>query len=297
MVDSTSIACSPDAPADLSAAFAHCEALTRAHYENFPVGSRLIPAALRPHVCSIYAFARTADDFADEPGLSSPQRMARLREWETHLDACLTHPHGPIFTALAETLRVHNIPVQLLKDLLTAFRMDVTTRRHNTFEDLLDYCRYSANPVGRLILHLFGYADETRARQSDAICSALQLANFWQDIAIDFQRGRIYLPREDMHRFGVTEDDLAAGRITDGFCDLLDMEISRTAERFNQGRPLVSSVSGRLKLELRLTWLGGMEILRKIPKAGYDIFQRRPSIKTRDILPLFLKACLPFYWM
>ena len=283
----------PAPPVSLQDAFAHCEALTRAHYENFPVGSRLIPKALRPHVCSIYAFARTADDFADEPGMEDAERLIRLDEWEERLHACLTDPHGPIFTALAETIRRCDIPTDPLRDLLRAFRMDVTTPRHGAFDDLLAYCRYSAMPVGRLVLHLFGYRDAERQRFSDAICTALQLANFWQDIAVDFSRGRIYLPTEDMERFGVTEDDLADGRITDGFRNLLDLEIGRTEAIFKQGYPLLSRVRGRLKLELRLTYLGGMEILRQIRRNGYDVFRNRPQITARDGLRLLFRT----FWM
>ena len=276
----------------LADAFAHCEALTRAHYENFPVGSWLIPRALRPHVCSIYAFARTADDFADEPGLASDERLRRLDEWEAYLGTCLDTPHGPIFTALAETIRQHRIPVALLRDLLRAFRSDVTTPRHATFDDLRAYCRYSAVPVGRLVLHLFGYRDTERFTYSDAICSALQLANFWQDIAVDFSRGRIYLPQEDMARFGVTEAHLAGGQVTEGFRDLLNMEIDRTETIFRQGRPLLDCVGGRLKLELHLTYLGGTEILRKIRRNGYDVFRRRPRLTGWDGVRLMLHAFL-----
>ena len=177
------------------------------HYENFPVGSVLIPKSVRPHVYSIYAFARTADDFADEPGLNVRERLAHLADWEARLDACLSRPDGPIFTALAETIRAHDLPVQWLKDLLAAFRMDVTTHRHQTHEDLLAYCAFSANPIGRLILHLFGYRGEHYARYSDALCSALQLANFWQDIAIDLSRDRIYIPK-------TTSNDLASASQT-----------------------------------------------------------------------------------
>ena len=281
---------SPAASIPLREAFAHCEALTRAHTENFPVGSRLVPGPLRPHICSIYAFARTADDFADEPGMEPEERLDRLDEWEARLRSCLTAPEGPIFTALAETIRRHRVPVHLLSDLLKAFRMDVTTSRHQTFDDLLSYCRYSAVPVGRLILHLFGCADDARCRTSDAICTALQLANFWQDIEIDFSRGQIYLPLADMDRFGVTEADLADRRVTSGFRSLLDCQIDRTETLFRQGRPLLDLVNGRLKFELRLTYLGGLEILKKIPQNGYDIFRNRPRNTARDWVRLLFRT-------
>ena len=189
---------SPSTQIALADAFAHCEAVTRAHYENFPVGSWLVPRSLRPHVCAIYAFARTADDFADEPGMEDAERLRRLDDWDRRLRNCLTNPTGPIFTALAETIRRRRVPVDLLADLLRAFRSDVTTQRHRTFNDLLTYCRCSAVPVGRLVLHLFGYRDAVRLGYSDALCTGLQLANFWQDICVDFNRERVYLPQEDM---------------------------------------------------------------------------------------------------
>ncbi len=282
----------PYAPAapTLNDAFAYCEALTRSHYENFPVGSRLIPARIRPHVYSIYAFARTADDLADEPGLTPDERTERLDEWEAKLGTCLEAPEGPILTALAETIRSQQIPRQHLHDLLHAFKMDVVTHRHRTFNHLLAYCRYSAAPVGRLILHLFAYRDERRRYLSDLICTALQLANFWQDIAIDFSRGRIYLPQEDMARFGVTEDDLADRRLTDGFRALLACEIDRTRVLFQKGSELPDLVSGRLRYELRLTWLGGLRILDKICTEGCDIFRRRPKVEKMDIFRLIFHA-------
>ena len=274
----------------LNDAFAYCESLTRSHYENFPVGSHLIPARIRPHVYSIYAFARTADDLADEPGLAPDERMERLEEWEAKLDTCMESPEGPILTALAETIRSQQIPRQHLHDLIHAFKLDVVTHRHRTFNHLLAYCRYSAAPVGRLILHLFACRDDRRRYLSDLICTALQLANFWQDITIDFSRGRIYLPQDDMARFGVTEDDLAERRLTDGFKALLACEIDRTRALFRKGSELPDLVSGRLKYELRLTWLSGLRILDKICTGGYDIFRRRPKIEKRDIPGLFFRA-------
>jgi squalene synthase HpnC len=277
-------------PPSLAEAFAHCIGLARDHYENFPVGSWLLPRALRPHVCSIYAFARIADDFADEPGLEPNERLRRLDGWEARLRSCESDPDGPVFVALGETIRRYRIPLELFTDLLAAFRSDVTTPRHGSFGDLLAYCRCSAVPVGRLVLHLFGYRDAERCRLSDAICTALQLANFWQDISVDFGRGRIYLPQEEMERFGVSEADLAQHRVSAGFRDLLGFQIDRTAGLFREGRALPDRVSGRLRLELKLTWLGGMEVLRKIPAAGYDVFQNRPRITASDTVRLLLRA-------
>ena len=274
-------------------AFAHCISVTRSHYENFPVASFLIPRDIRPHVCAIYAFARAADDFADEPGLDPAARLARLDEWGERLDRCLDRPVGPVFTALAATIRQHDVPVDLLADLLLAFRTDVTVQRHATFDDLLAYCRCSVVPVGRLVLHLFGYRDEERTALSDFICSALQLANFWQDVAVDFSRGRIYLPQGDMQAFGVTENDLAATLVTDGFRALMTDLTARTEALFLKGRRLPELVSGRLKYELRLTWLGGMEILRKLRRNNHDVFHRRPAISRFDTMRLLLRSAAP----
>ncbi len=250
----------------------------------------MIPAGIRPHVYSIYAFARTADDLADEPGLAPAERTQRLDEWDARLASCTVAPEGPILTALGETIRSRHIPRRHLHDLLHAFKMDVVTQRHRTFNHLLSYCRYSAAPVGRLILHLFSYTDERRRLLSDRICTALQLANFWQDIAIDYSRGRIYLPQDDMDRFDVTEDDLAHGRATDGFRSLLACEIERTRMLFRRGAELPDLVSGRLKYELRLTWLGGMRILDKLLTGGCDVFNCRPKIEKRELPGLFFRA-------
>ena len=277
-------------------AYAYCAHLTKAHYENFPVGSLLIPKSLRPHVQAIYAFARTADDFADEPGLSKEERLTQLNLWQDHLNTCEHHPHGPIFTALAQTIKTQHLPIQLLNDLLTAFRMDVATNRHNTLNDLLHYCTFSANPVGRLILHLFDYRSSELVQYSDAICTGLQLANFWQDIAIDFSRDRIYLPKEDMQRFNVTEADLQKGQVTANFKNLLDHLIAHTTQSFQAGYPLLRQVHGRLKYELRLTWLGGMHILHKISENNYDIFQNRPKLRKSDFPHLLIQALWPLKW-
>ncbi|OGG54844.1 MAG: squalene synthase HpnC [Candidatus Handelsmanbacteria bacterium RIFCSPLOWO2_12_FULL_64_10] len=226
----------------MAEAYAHCERITRAHYENFPVASRLLPKALRPHVCAVYAFARAADDFSDEAAHEG-ERLDRLNEWEALLSACLKDETAhPVFVALGDTIRRCDLPVQPLRDLLTAFRMDVTTRRHPTFDDLLHYCRYSANPVGRVVLGLFGLRDPDLAAWSDRICTALQLTNFWQDIAIDLRKERIYLPQADMEQFGVSEEDLFLGHTTPAFVRLLRFEVARTRDLFHQGLPLVSEM-------------------------------------------------------
>ena len=267
-----------DVPDNLRSAFEHCTRLTRAHYENFPVASWLLPAGIRPFVGSIYAFARTADDFADEPGLEPQERLAKLDDWRKRLDACLSAPEGPIFEALAETIRQFDIPMPLLEDLLDAFCQDVRQSRHATFEALIDYSKRSANPVGRLVLILFGYADDQLFEESDAICTALQLTNFWQDIAVDFTRGRIYLPQQEMAKHGVTEKDLEKGETTPAFKNLINDMIARTRALFEQGRVLPERVHGRLRFELRMTWLGGVHVLQAIEAVDYDLFHHRPTV-------------------
>lgn len=283
-------------PISITDAYTYCAKLTQSHYENFPVGSILIPKHLRLHVHAIYAFARTADDLADEPGLESQERLDQLQLWEDNLRGCQETPNGPIFTALAQTIKSQQIPTQLLYDLLTAFRMDVKYNRHDSLDAIHHYCTFSANPVGRLILHLFGYRTELAAQHSDAICSALQLANFWQDIAIDFSRNRIYLPKEEMAKFGVTEDDLKQQRVTNQFKNLMAHLIEHTEQLFYQGFPLLSHVKGRLRYELRLTWLGGMHIIKKLAYNDYDVFQKRPTVNKSNLPGFACRALWPFYW-
>ncbi len=276
-------------------AFAYCEGMARAHYENFPVGSLLVPKARRKHVYSIYAFARTADDFADE-GYDSGEwtearRLAALTDWEHKLDESFAgRAEHPVFVALAATAAELKLPVQLFKDLLSAFKQDVIKRRYAGFAEVLDYCTRSANPVGRLILLLFDYRDERLHQLSDHICTALQLANFWQDVAVDIKKDRIYLPQEEMMRFGVTEEDLRNRRFSAAYADLLRFQVERTREIFALGQTLPAQVRGRLAVELRLTWLGGMRILERIEALGYDTLNARPKITTSDKLVLFLRA-------
>jgi squalene synthase HpnC len=259
----------------LDEAFAHCEDRARRHYENFPVGL-LIPKAKRRYVYALYAFMRTADDFADEP-IYEGVREQKLDEWRERLDAAYAgRADGPIFVALSETVRRLDLPKPLLLDLLSAFRQDTVKRRYETWEEVLDYCRRSANPVGRLVLMLFGYRDEEWARLSDKICTALQLANHWQDLALDLVKDRIYVPREQLLAHGVSEEDLRAGRIEGGFPALMRELIGRTRALFALGRPLCDRVGRDLRFELRLTWLGGSAILDGIEAAGYDVFRRRP---------------------
>jgi hydroxysqualene synthase len=286
-------------PYSVSEAFAYCERMARNHYENFPVGSLLVPGSLRPHVYSIYAFARTADDFADEgygTGEIEPdeaERLAALTDWEEKLEAAY---HGeashPVFIALGETVRELRLPIGLFRDLLSAFKQDVSKRRYADFDEVLDYCARSANPVGRLILLLFGYREERLHQLSDSICTGLQLANFWQDLSIDIRKDRIYLPEVELADFGVSVDDLRAGRSSDGSSALLKLQVERTRKLFEEGRSLPGAVSGRLAIELRLTWLGGMRILRRIEEQGYDTLRARPLITTWDKIALLLRALI-----
>jgi len=276
-------------------AFAYCERMARAHYENFPVGSLLVPKNRRKHVYSIYAFARTADDFADEgygtSDLTEAGRLAALDDWEHRLEDCYAgKADHPVFIALAETVRELQLPIKLFRDLLSAFKQDVVKRRYADFDQVLDYCARSANPVGRLILLLFGYRDERLHQLSDCICTGLQLANFWQDVEVDLRKDRIYLPQDEMARFGVNERDLREKRFSDRYAALLEFQVERTKRLFERGRTLPSQVSGRLAIELRLTWLGGMRILERIEELGYDTLNARPALTTTDKIKLLVKS-------
>jgi hydroxysqualene synthase len=256
-------------------AFAHCTRRVRTHYENFPVGY-FVPRDKRPYVHALYAFARAADDFADEP-IYEGQRAEKLAAWEERLhQAYRGQAEGPIFVALAETVRRLAIPKELLLDLLSAFRQDTVMSRYDTWEAVIDYCRRSANPIGRLVLIVFGQTDPGLPALSDQICTGLQLANHWQDLAIDLRRGRLYLPRELMERFGAKEWDLNAGRMTEGVRALMGEVVTRTREHFRRGRPLCDRIGPELRFEMRLTWLGGSGILDRIEEAGYDVFRHRP---------------------
>ncbi|MFN0085926.1 MAG: squalene synthase HpnC [Blastocatellia bacterium] len=279
--------------------FDWCERMARSHYENFPVGSLLVPKRLRKHVYSIYAFARVADDLADEGHetgeWTEARRLSELDAWERRLtEAVQGRADHPVFIALAETMRELSLPAAPLRNLLSAFRQDVVRRRYDTFEDLLDYCARSANPVGRLILLLFGYREEELHRLSDEICTALQLANFWQDVEVDMRKDRVYLPLEDMRRFGVTVEDLRARRFSREFASLMKFQVERARDRFNRGKSLPSRVQGRLALELRLTWLGGMRILERIEEKGYDTLTSRPRITSTDKIRILLKSLAGF---
>jgi squalene synthase HpnC len=280
----------PSAAPRLREARAFCARLARGHYENFPVASWLLPARVRPAVQAIYAFARIADDFADEEPHEG-RRLERLDEWERMLRDCFRgEAIHPVFVALREAVQTHVLPIQPFLDLLAAFRMDVARTRYSDDASLLEYCRLSANPVGRLLLRLFGRDDEELARCSDRICTALQLANHWQDVSVDRARGQIYLPEDARRRFGVTEDDLAAGRATEGFRALMRDRVARTRELFREGRPVCDAMRGRLRWELRLTWLGGQRILDRIESQGFDVLSRRPRLGPGDALVVVARA-------
>ncbi len=278
----------------LDNAFRYCERLTRRHYENFPVASLFIPADKRKHVSALYAFARIADDFADEPGMTLAERMDALNDWGDQLVDCY---HGrarhPVFVALSDTVERFEIPIELFQRLLTAFRSDVTTHRYETFDDVLAYCRNSADPVGRLVLLLFNYRSERMMQHADAICTALQLTNFWQDLSIDLEKNRLYVPLADLQRFGHHEEELFARRTTVEFRYLMASLVDRTEHLFRRGKPLLEMVGRDLRFELRLTWRGGMRILRKIKQQQYDVFTKRPVLMFRDTMALVLSSWHP----
>lgn len=275
----------------LQEAFDHCRRIARDHYENFPVASFFLPKHLRPFIWAIYAFARTADDFADEGRDPGEVRLEKLNHWEALLDRCYNgSAEDPVFVALQHTVLTCGIPKNPLADLLTAFRMDVTQSRYDTFDELQGYCRYSANPIGRLVLYVFGDFTERNAELSDWICTALQLTNFWQDVNVDIGKGRSYIPLEDLSRFGYTESDLLARRYDERFMHLLRFEAGRAREMFYLGEPLLSEAAKELRFELRLTWRGGMRILDKLDQSRYNVFARRPSLSGWDAMIILTRA-------
>jgi squalene synthase HpnC len=272
----------PAQPLTLAQAQAWCRRLTETHYENFHVASWFLPKPLRPHFHSVYAYCRVSDDLGDETG-SPEQSLALLELWGRELDACYRgEVRHPVFVALAETIRACDIPRQPFADLLVAFRRDQAITRFQAMADVLDYCHFSANPVGHLVLYICGYRDAERFALSDRTCTALQLANFWQDVRDDYARGRIYFPREDMARFGVDEATIAEERFTPQFRELMRYEVGCTRQMFAQGLPLIGMVNPGLALDLDLFSRGGMEILRAIEEKGYNTLRSRPAIaKTR----------------
>ncbi|MBI2067383.1 MAG: squalene synthase HpnC [Deltaproteobacteria bacterium] len=267
--------------------FQHCEAIARRHDENFPVGW-FIPRPLQKYVFALYAFARTADDFADEISLNG-NRLEKLDIWGRKLEEAVRgKADHPIFLALSETFQKTEIPPSLLADLLTAFRWDVVKNRYQTFKELEEYCRYSANPVGRAVLYLFGYHDPELHRLSDKICTGIQLVNHWQDIAIDLKKERVYLPEEDLVRFGYSLNDLQEGRLNRFFREMMAFQFERTRNLFAEGRPLLKHLRRRLRWQVELMWAGPLEILKKIEKVEFDVFRSRPVLTKRELAFLFL---------
>jgi squalene synthase HpnC len=276
----------------LEEARAYCQRLATIHYENFSVATWFLPKRLRQHFYNVYAYCRISDDLGDEvgdPGLS----LRLLDQWETELVACYAGtPRHPVFVALAETVRLFEIPQHEFSDLLTAFRADQTTTRYPTFADVVGYCKYSANPVGHLVLYLCGYKDAERQALSDRTCTALQLANFWQDVSVDYAKGRIYLPLDDLQRYGVTEQDIASQRNTPAFRELMKFEVERAREWFEAGLPLVGRVDKELAVDLELFTRGGQAILNAIEQQDFAVLGRRPSISKARKLAIVARAAL-----
>ena len=286
----------PTVAPSLADAEAYCQRLATSHYENFGVVSWFLPKELHQHFFNIYSYCRISDDLGDEVG--DPRlSLLLLDRWEQELDAMYASLEGseekpthPVFVALAGTVAKFGIPKHEFSDLLTAFRQDQTITRYETFDDLLGYCRNSANPVGHLVLYLCGYGDSERQLLSDYTCTALQLANFWQDIAVDWEKNRVYLPLEDLRRFKVREEDIAARRASVEFREMLKFEVARAREWFDRGLPLIKQVKPSLALDLELFSRGGQEILTAIEKQDYDVLSRRPTISKLRKTGLLLRA-------
>lgn len=288
----------PDVTPTLEEARDYCQHLAETHYENFHVASWFLPKALRPHFHSIYAYCRISDDLGDEVP-DRQQALALLDLWGRELNACYEgRARHPVFVALYETIRACSIPKEPFADLLVAFRQDQTVTRFETMNDVLAYCRYSANPVGRLVLYACGEVSEENFRLSDLTCSALQLANFWQDVRVDWTKDRVYLPHADMRRFGVSDETIAQGKATPEFRALLRYEVDFTRRMFEEGLPLIARVSRELALDLDLFSRGGLEILRAVERQDYDVLSARPAISKATKLQLALRALsgkmLPF---
>src|SRR5579863_3882913 len=282
----------PSTAPTLAEAREFCARLARTHYENFSVASWFLPRRLRQHFFNVYAYCRISDDLGYEVG-DTAASLELLNQWQHELDACYQGaPKHPVFVALAETVRQFDIPKHEFSDLLIAFRQDQTVTRFATFNDVLAYCKYSANPVGHLVLYLCGYRDPERQQLSDFTCTALQLANFWQDVTADYAKGRIYLPLEDLQKFRVTEEDLAESRNTPGFCEMMKFEVERAREWFRRGLPLVAIVNKDLAIDIELFSRGGQEILNAIERQNFAVLGRRPVISKPRKLALVVRAAL-----
>ena len=282
----------PDHAPSLAEAREYCRRLARSHYENFSVASWFLPERLRQHFFNVYAYCRISDDLGDEVG-DPAASLQLLDEWQTELDACYAgNPRHPVFVALAETVRTFEIPKHEFSDLLAAFRQDQVVSRYETFDDLLGYCRNSANPVGHLVLYVCGYSGTERQLLSDYTCTALQLANFWQDVSADFAKGRIYLPLEDLRRFGVSEQEIRAQQNTAAFCEMMRFEVERAREWFAQGLPLIAKVDRALAIDIELFSRGGQEILNAIERQNFAVLGQRPAISKSRKLTLVARAAL-----
>jgi squalene synthase HpnC len=286
----------------LARAYAACEALARSHYENFPVASRLLPAPMRPHVAAVYAFARVADDIADEGSAPGEERRTRLDAWQRRLHAAVAadsageapHEHEDlILVALAHSIRSLDLPIALFDDLVSAFGQDTMTSRYASWADVFDYCRRSANPVGRLVLRIAGYHDAALDASSDALCTALQLANFWQDFGRDWRSGRVYVPAEVQRSTGASEHELAAvpaGPLPAAWAAAVAQCVAVTRQQFAAGRAVCDGVRGRLRYELRFTWLGGYRILERVERARRELLTYRPTLGGGDVPVLVWRA-------
>jgi len=282
----------PASAPTLAEARAYCRKLATSHYENFSVVTWFLPRELHEHFYAVYAYCRISDDLGDEVG-DAATSLRLLDAWEEELNACYEGtPKHPVFVALAETVKKCRIPKKPFADLLVAFRQDQTVTRYETFEDLLKYCRNSANPVGRLVLYVCGYRDEQLQFLSDYTCVALQLANFWQDVTVDWQKGRVYLPLEDLRRFKVTERQIAERRFSNEFKELMKYEVGRARDLFNMGLPLAGLVDKRLGMDIELFTRGGQEILNAIERQRYDVLKSRPAISKARKLTLVLGAAV-----
>ena len=291
------------AAGSLAQAYAACEALARSHYENFPVASMLLPKPMRPHIAAIYAFARRADDMADEGTATAAERRAALESWRQRLHEAVhelepvrsdtTGPRAPdelMLCATAQSIRALDLPLQLFDDLVSAFEQDTTTTRYASWDEVLDYCRRSANPVGRLVLRVAGFRDAALDRSSDALCTALQLTNFWQDFGRDWRAGRLYVPREVQRLEGADEAQLSHATLTDALARTIERCVVFTRQRFAEGRAVCDGVRGRLRAELRFTWLGGSRILDRVEHGRFALLHSRPALGAADLPRLLWRA-------
>ena len=279
---------------NIEQAYQYCLNIAKTHYENFPVASRLLPEHIRKPVSVIYAYARTADDYADEGDITETDRLKLLDQMQTSIQSIYSGdtPKEILYIAIADVIRKHKLPPEPFLDLLTAFKMDVTIKRYNNFDEIKNYCRYSANPVGRLLLHLYQQATSENLAYSDALCSALQLTNFLQDIQQDYhENNRIYLPLDEMEKYGITEEDIKNSRNSDEMHSLIDSQIKRAEEMLFSSIPLGKILKGRIGLELRTITFGGLRILKKLGKNRSDVYAR-PRLNKLDWIWIISHAIL-----